>query len=237
MQIAIRSFTLRLALAALTLLTFGCAGLVVEPASARPGTTVRIRASRPVFQSPNPSVQIGGRPAALVRRGSDHEVDVIVPVADAGRSRVRVGSGGWSRRGRVTLLPAPSVELLIALEGSSVKLVRATPRAGEATARALRDQARLSYDVINRLGGLVYTGVIVDPTRREVFDGPDAKNANLHGTAPSGSAVFAVKVPNVPGRFSVKLYRLGAGIDLATEAGRAQRVPLGELTVEKKETP
>lgn len=214
----------------------GCAPrLTVDPEAARPGAAVRLRAEQPLFrEGTQPRVRINGKPATVLRRVSDQEVDVLVPAIGPGSARVAVaGSGG----GRVTVLASPSLELVMSLKDGKVALVRATPRAGEAHSRVLRDQPRLSYDVINQQGGLVFSGVIADPGRREVFDGPNAAGAVLHGAPPDRETVFAVKVPHVAGRFTVKFYQVPAGADLATETGRTQRKPIGEIVIDRKEKP
>lgn len=217
----------------------GCATprLAVEPAAARPGMIVRVSSTGPVFRKgEGGEVRIAGRPASIVRTVSEREVHVLVPAVEAGAAQVTLGSGGRSA-GSVTVLPAPSVELVVSMEDKKLTLVRATPRAGEVETRVSPDQARLSFDVVNEQGGLVFTGAVADPTRREVFDGPNARDAVLRGAPRSKKAVFAVKVPNVPGRFTVKFYSVAAGVDLKSAQGRAGREPLGEIVVERKEKP
>ncbi|HEX7180674.1 MAG TPA: hypothetical protein VF756_02440 [Thermoanaerobaculia bacterium] len=228
-----------LAAACAALALAGCATrrLTVEPAMVSPGMIVRVSSTKPVFRKGEEGeVRIAGRPASIVRTVSEREVDVMVPAVEAGAARVTLGRGGQST-GNVTVLPAPSVELVVSMEDNKLTLMRATPRAGEVETRVSRDQARLSFDVINEQGGLVFTGAVADPTRREVFDGPNSQGAVLRGTPRSKKAVFAVKVPNVPGRFTVKFYAVPAGVDLKSTEGRAAREPLGEIVVERKEKP
>lgn len=132
-------------------LASGCAPrLTVDPEAAPPGAAVRLRAEQPLFpEGREARVRIDGRPATVLRRVSNQEVDVLVPAIAPGSARVTVAGGGG---GRVTVLESPSLELVVSLENDKVALVRATPRAGEAENRALRDQPRLSYDVLNAQG-------------------------------------------------------------------------------------
>ncbi len=213
----------------------GCAArLQVSPSSAAPGDIVRISSDEATFARPPARISIAGKSTTTVTAVNEREADVVVPAAPAGAADVEVrATGGKDARGKMVVLPARTMALVFSVGGSEVRLLAAQGTGGDATRGAVPPAIRyLSFDVINAKGGLAFTGVVPSPLAgREVFEGPNAKGAKLHQTAPPSQGVAAIKVPNIPKPFVVRLYDVPAGTDLRSPAGRQARRLVGEVTI------
>ncbi|NUO79367.1 hypothetical protein HUU05_04770 [candidate division KSB1 bacterium] len=212
----------------------------VDPAAASPGMIVQVTTDKSVFQSRQAAhVEIGEQVAVTQNVLSDTSVEVIVPNLAAGEAEVRVierGKKAERSAVRLRILPARSQQLVLSFQNNSVSLLSASLRGGEAARTAEPDQRRLSYDVFNEQGGFVYSGALVHPAygRMEIYDETQTGDRVVRGDKPHDHAVFAVKIPNVPGhQLTIKFYDAPAGVDLNTDAGRAERQFLNEITINR----
>ena len=208
----------------------------VFPDAATPGMIVRVTTDKTAFPSERPArIEMGSQTATIQQVVSVTEADALVPNLPAGQVQVQVREPGKKpgSAGQLTILPASSQQLILSFQNNSVSLMRAQPRAGEASRAAEQDQRRLSFDVLNAQGGLVFTGAVVHPTlgRLEIYDEPRPGERVLRVMPPEQQAVFAIKVPTIPsgGAATIKFYDVPPGVDLTTSPGRAARTLLNEI--------
>lgn len=225
-------------------LPFGCppppepsAGVSdVNPTQASPGSVVTVTADKSVFEGASSAgVIIGGESATIQSTLSATQALVVVPNIAAGAAEVRVVEAGKTpgAAGPLTVLAAPATRLVLSFSGNQVQLVETLPASGGIGESAREGGRRLSYDVLDGQGRILFTGELIHPTlgRAEVFDPLDQGLFAPRQVAVSPSAVFALKIPNLGGATKVRFYDATADLDLGTAAGRAGRAFLNEITV------
>jgi hypothetical protein len=215
----------------------GDSGLTVFPEGGSPGITVRITSDRAAFAAREDSkVDIGGTAAPIVRVVSDTEAEVQVPKVGAGETRLTVtdGKNGETSSAHFTVLPARAQQLVLHWKDGRIELVATHATAGEPSGDAEgTGEPLLFFELFNAAGGLIYTGAIPHPAQRrnEVFEPPEGQRPNIHRERMSMSeATFAVKVPNVPGRATIKFFEGPPGSEASN--ARQDRKQVGEITVE-----
>jgi len=209
--------------------------LTVEPHQVSPGMIVRVIAAERVFNKKNRPVMVlvGGRIASIQKNVSDTELDVMIPVVAFGPAEVRVLAVKTKKvlaTGSMGVLETTSQQLVLAFENDSISLLRAQASAGEFSIRDEQDMRRLSYDVLNLQGNLIFSGAIVHPLARvEVFNPPGIKPA-IQNTKPASRQVLAIKIPFIAQGTIVRFFDVAPHVDLNTETGRAQRKFLNQIT-------
>jgi hypothetical protein len=85
--------------------------------------------------------------------------------------------------------------------------------------------------VISPAGGLVFSGACNHPVlgRREVYSDPEPGRVRRVDGPSEGSC--AIKIPNVPGASTLRVYDVPELVDLDTDEGRASRSLIGELAI------
>ncbi|HSW47232.1 MAG TPA: IPT/TIG domain-containing protein [Phycisphaerae bacterium] len=227
-------------------LPFGClpppppepsAGVTaVNPSEVSPGSMVTVTADKAVFQgATTPSITIGGQAATIQSVADPTQAVVIVPNLSPGAAQVRVVEAGKTpgAPGPLTVLSAPVTRLILSFGSNQVNLVSAQPATGGFSENARESGRRLSYDVLDSQGRIIFTGEVIHPTlgRAEVFEPLDQGKFVLRHVAVSPSAAFALKIPNLNGATKVRFHDASADLDLGTAAGRAGRVFLNEISV------
>lgn len=212
----------------------GVAGVNLGQAS--PGSAVTVTADKAVFEGANPAnVTIGGQAATIQSVVSGTEAIVTVPNLSAGAAEVRLVEIGKApgAPGQLTILAAPAQRLILRFGANQVLLLSAQAAIGGVGENAREEGRRISYDVLDSQGRVLFTGAVVHPTlgRAEVFDPLGQGMFSPHQVAVSPSAAFAVKIPNLGGATRVQFFDAAAELDLGTAAGRAARVFLNEITV------
>jgi hypothetical protein len=208
----------------------------VEPDSASPGMRVQITSNQPVFNVKEPPrVQVGKQPAKIAETTSTTEVSIIVPNLESGDADVQLlqDDKKLGKPARFKVLPAQSQRLILTFANDRVKLVDAAPRAGGYVEGAREGGRRLSYDLVNDQGAVMFTGSVLHPLggRSEVFDETPNGKRIINSQHPHAQATFVLKIPNVPGGVKVRFYDVLPGVDLASEQGRTVRVLLNEIKV------
>ncbi len=219
------------------------AGVVsVIPNTASPGTTVRVEAAGPVFMKDGyASVRIGEQVAQVVREISDVAVEVLVPNAAPGATRVQIIEPDQppGPPGSLSILPSRSLQLVVSLSDERLELLDSRP--GGAHPRRGIDPGgrRVQYEVFNALGRLVFRDVLTHPTlgRFEIFDAPDSGEHTMHRLDERESAKFAIMIPNVPGGATVRFYDVPDGVVADSPEGRRRREFLSELNVDGQTGP
>jgi hypothetical protein len=199
--------------------------------SAAPGQTVTIP-----FQAPKrpqdavaTRVTIGGRDAPIARSEAGF-VTVYVPNVAPDELAVRVYVGIVAiNPGRITVVSPPYRRFLFAREGNGLEIVRVAPTAGEPDGNVRSMDARLSFDLVDGSGRLLYSTSVLDPaaTLNESFapaagGGPMA----LGRSRVEHRSVFPVRLPAVSGARELRVYRAPAGLDIFGSEGRQQRILL-----------
>lgn len=210
--------------------------LLVIPGVASPGTTVRVETDQPVFGENRPAgVTIGGRAAIIVRHFSDDAVEVLVPNVEPGAAAVQVGGPdeGQGGPGELRVLPAPSLQLVLALGGAGFELLEAKPSAAHPRRSTDPGGRRIQYEVFNTLGRLVFKDVLTHPTsgRYEIFDEPESGDFVMHRLEDRPTATLAIRIPNIPGGAEIRFYELPAGVVADSVEGLRARVLIDEMSL------
>ncbi len=208
----------------------------VDPDAASPGMHVALTTDQPVFNAKKPPrVQVGKQAAKIAETTSATQASIVVPNVAAGDADVRLlqGEKEIGRPARLRILPPQSERLTLAFADGRVKLIDAAPRAGGYTEGAREAGHRLSYDLVNEKGVVVFTGSILHPTlgRVEVFDETADGKRVIHGERAHARATFVLKIPYLPGRATVRFYDVPADVNLASEDGRKARTFLNEVEI------
>jgi hypothetical protein len=170
------------------------------------------------------------------RATPDGDVEVVVPALPAGENTVSVFQGQRRLgRGRLNVLDAATRQLAIAYGREGFTLLRSTPAAGPPTGHVRSRQPRLSFDLINAQGAVVYSGTVVDPSQvpGEVLTQATSAGGpawiGRGGTEQEG--LILIRVPTPPGPVTLKVYRAPEKLDLFTTDGRAGRRLVSTLEV------
>jgi hypothetical protein len=167
-------------------------------------------------------------------------LEALVPMLDpAPQAEVVVYADG--RRivaGRISILPTISRRLVFAFEGDSLRLLRALPSADAPAAHVRTARPRLSIDLVNEHGVLIYSATVLHPlkTPAEGFyltEGEGKERTTLGiGRAEAPEAVtFSVDIPNPRVPVSVVVYDVPENVDVLTDEGREQRRRIAQLEI------
>lgn len=211
----------------------------VDLGSAAPGqaVTIPLDALRRTQNDGVTRVTIGGRDAAiaLAERG---RVIVYVPVLPPGEVPVRVYAGNTLvASNRIEIVASPRRSFLFARSGEQIELLRVRPTSSEASRNVRSLEPRLSFDLVDSTGTLLYSTSVVDPSEAsaESFTRSEEGSAVSLGQARvEHRSVFPVQLPAMPAATELRVYRAPAGLDIFTPEGRAQRILLRRFPLEKE---
>ncbi len=214
----------------------------VIPATASPGTTVRVEATEPIFgNTENAKVQIGGQVVQIVRQINSVAVEVLVPNIAPGDATVQIlePDRPLALPGRLSILPSKSLQLVISLTNGRFELLVQRPGGTHPRRRIDPGGRRIQYEVFNELGRLVFKDVLTHPTlgRVEVYDETDSGVRIMHRLGERDTAVFAIMVPNVPGGATIRFYDVPEGVVADSLEGRRNRIFLTEMSVSYQTEP
>jgi hypothetical protein len=208
----------------------------INPAEASPGSMVTVTVDKPVFKGETaPIFTMGNRNAILQSFVDETQAIVIVPELSPGAVEVRIVEAGKTpgAPGQLTVLAAPVQRLVLLFGNNQVQLLSAQPGTGGFGENARESGRRISYDVLDGQGRVIFPGAVIHPTlgRAEVFEPLEEGNFAMRQVVVSPSAAFALKIPNLNGATKVQFYDASADLDLGTAEGRKGRVFLNEITV------
>ncbi|HEX5131904.1 MAG TPA: hypothetical protein VFX92_05395 [Candidatus Krumholzibacteria bacterium] len=206
--------------------------LEVAPQAARPGQKVHLHQARGNFQSYDSLRVVVGRLPAYVRIAGNTDADFMVPIsAPPGAARIKVLDGH-----RVTgtadlrVLPAPSVRILVRMDGNAVTLLATQPSGDPPTRDVPSLGERLSVDLTDETGTLLHTVSILHPLKTAGEVSSHRGDAGvIRSEPPDSRAEFWIRMPSVPGARFLRVYSAPAGVSLADSTGRANRLLLEAL--------
>jgi hypothetical protein len=205
----------------------------VAPDEGAPGASAVLRVSTlaPGTRPEAVEVTVGGLPATVLRVEASIGVEFLVPDRAPGPAEVAVSVSGRDA-GRVgfTVLAAPARQLVLAMTGERIELLSSRGATGlDRPSRELPGRHGLAYDVVERDGRLVATGILPHPLlgRREVLEPAGV----LHGVRPPASATFTLRIPAIKPGAVVRFFEFQPGTDLATAEGRATRRLISEVGI------
>lgn len=204
--------------------------------SARPGDPVLVQLRDQHVRGEEPiRAEFGNGTPAPARMTPEGDIEVIVPVMPAGETTLSVYQGQkLLGRGTIDIRESATRLLTISYGPDGLRLLRTSPATGPPTGYVRSRQPRLSFDLINAQGAVVYSGTVLDPAevRGEVLTQASAGGPVQIGRgAIEASGVVFIEVPTPPGPVSLRVYRAAASIDLFTNEGRAQRRLISTLEV------
>jgi hypothetical protein len=209
----------------------------VSQESARPGESIQVdvRGKRVATNEPIRALFDDGvrAPARFTGEG---QLEVTVPLLPVGESTVAVYQGRrLLGRGTLEIRDASTRRLMFSYGPEGIALVRTTRSAGSPTGHTRSRGARLSFDLVNANGAVVYSATIPDPgqARPEVLTQPLAAGGPvvIGRGLPETAGIFFLEIPTPPGRVSLRVYRADGSLDLFTAQGRSQRRPLATVEV------
>ena len=201
--------------------------------TAAPGETLGIRLGSFRGNINGIRVTMDGTPVHVLRAAGS-EIDVIVPPGTAESTTVAVHDGDRTVATLgLRLLRPRSKRLLLSFDRSGATLVRATPSNHPPTGYARTRRTRLSFDVVNRNGVVVYSGSIRHPARQRVeqFSGSETGGAASFATESGQKIVFPLYLPFPEDSVRIDLYEAGPGLDLKSDDARRRRKLVKQIEV------
>jgi hypothetical protein len=205
--------------------------------SARPGDPVLVQLRDEQIRGEEPIRAMFGKDTpAAARLTPDGDIEVIVPMIPAGESSLSIYQGqNLLGRGTMEVRESATRLLTISYGPDGIAFLHESPGMGTPTGHVRSRQPRLSFDLINARGAVVYSGTILDPaeTRAEVLTQASANGGPMQvgrGALETSGVIF-VEVPTLPGPASLRVYRAAANLDLFTTEGRGQRRLIGTFEV------
>ena len=208
--------------------------LRLAPNTAAPGSFVLVRLpGEPDEEQEGPLAIYFGELRALITRVVDPTtVEVMVPNIDADEVTLTAARGGETIATRpFQVLPAAALRLLIAMNSDGeMELLSVKPCCGGYTGGTGEGGPRLLFDVYSG-DSFVFTAVVNHPFlgRGEVYGPEEGDIERL--PASTGTAVFSIKIPNVPGPW-LRFSEVGYGIDVSTAEGRQMSVLINEMEIQ-----
>jgi hypothetical protein len=179
-------------------------------------------------------VTIGGQPTRVSRVLSNTDLDVVVPMQAPGNVDVRLRDGSTTTTASATfaVLDTDCRRFVMRMTGNQVEILRVEPCFDTADREVATLNPRLSFDLVDEAGSVVYTASIPHPleTHSEVFS-RSGSSATIGRRDPPASAVFWVRFPNLPNARALVVYRVPAGLNIKDQINRDSRVPLDSLGV------
>jgi hypothetical protein len=211
----------------------------LSPASASPGMTIELKTDGPVAGlGSSTRVLMGKQVVSIQQVTGNSEAEILVPSLTPGKVQVRLQEKG--KRAGVgvpfEVLPANAIQVVLSWHEGDVKQVSVTPRGSQYASRVDPGQRRLSYDVYNEKGGLVFSGEMIHPMlgHAEVFDEPEPGKKIIRGAQGHKDNLIILKVPNIPGQtFTIKFFEAPPNADLRTVQGRDQRKYVNEIKIKR----
>ncbi len=212
----------------------------VDLGPAAPGQTVRIpfKAPRRDHNTTATRVTIGEREAAIAH-SEPGRVTVYVPKLSPGELSVRVYAGRRRVAADQIEIVAPfRRSFVFARRGEEIELLRVTSTSSEPTRNVRSMDARLSFDLVDDSGHLLYATSVLDPSEVPAETFTPAREGDTVSVGRVGvehRSVFPVQLPAVPGATELRVYRAPAGLDIFSPEGRRQRILLRRFPLETGE--
>jgi len=172
----------------------------------------------------------------FVRSVGHNIIELWVPVLPVGDTTVSIyqGSNLLGRR-RLEIRDALTRRLMLEYRDEGIRLIRSTPVASPPTGHVRSRDGRLSFDLVNEVGAVIYSGTVLDPSqvRAEVMTAsPDTPGASVLGRGEyERSGVIFVDIPTPPNNATLRVYRAEVDADLFTVEGRTLRHLIAEISV------
>ena len=212
------------------------AGIDVAETSVRPGDAIVVQVTdRRVAPDDALRAVFDGQTRAPALFANDSAIEVIIPMLPVGETLLALYQGN-TLLGRHTLqiLDAAARRLIFSYEGDHITLLQTTRSTSLPTRHVRSDDERLSFDMLNSNGVVVYSGTIINPSRArpEVLVQSNPTGSVLIGrTAPDRNGLFIVDIPTPPNSVTLRIYRVEPDIDLFTADGRSRRTLLTSVEV------
>lgn len=207
--------------------------ITVSPAEVASGSAVTIRAENTSFSDiRDVEVTFEGRSAAIIRIIDSSSVGVLVPKLEPGEAQVALKfQKKFYRTATVTIIPPPLRRVFLAMEGDEITIKRVRPYNGAYDTPA-KTGRRLSYDVLDGEGRLLYTCAIPypDTTEIEVFTRSGGRQPKR--LLPPGPTSFVIKIPYVDSLTRVVFFDVDGEVDLGEPEGRRSRTRITEIEIE-----
>jgi hypothetical protein len=222
-----------------TLLLAGCfheepSRLFVAPPTVVPGDELAIHSPAASFvDNTTIEVKFGDVISSAIRVDDSHSIGVAVPVLEPGPVKVVVRDrGDLVGEAEVTIVRHPLRRLRLVLRNGEVTIENAYPYNGE-YGQIAKTGRRISYDVLDESGALVYSGAISHPAEStlEVFGDPALEEGIQRVERGESSMQFLVRIPNLEGRTTIRFYEAGPELDLTDPDDRALRELLTEVVI------
>lgn len=228
----------------LSLLAFLCAcqfpgcpagDLGVRPQIARPGQKIHLHQDNGRFKSYDSlRVAIGPR-IAYVRVVGNNDADVMVPIdTPPGGTPVRLLDGHEVKATtKLTVDPPDCLQLVMRVTGGVVQVLRVDPCRGRVDGDVPSLSDRLSYDLVDAGGRVLFSGSILHPLKEgdEAFS-RSGSSATVSRAAARSTTEFRIRVPPLTGTQNILVYDAAAGLNLADSTDRANRVLLESIQVQ-----
>jgi hypothetical protein len=204
------------------------------PDNVAPGNTVHIQCEGVKLGDKSTlDVTFGDRRVSVIQIHDTNTIVVLVPQLDPGRVRVTVKEGDrLVGRGEVTIVHPSKRRLFLTYTDGEITLDRVAPYTGHFD-RPTPDGPRLSYDVLNEKGVVIYTSAKPLPGSRGVeILGDPGKGGSIERLPRRGRVRFAVKIPYQAGKTVVRFYEVEPGRDLADPQAREGRRFIREIEID-----
>jgi hypothetical protein len=204
--------------------------LVMLPAQASPGQALHVRYKDPVFDKANKiEIAFGDIPGHVIKVIDPNTIKVLVPPLPVGsvEATVRV-DGSVLGMVKLSVEHPPSLRLFFTRSGDQLELVRVEPHTGSFYP-APTSGRRLSYDVLDETGELLYTSAVSHPatTEMESFD----EDGTIRRVPAPGPESFFIKIPYFKGTLRIRLLEADPGLNLADPDDRERRRLLREFAI------
>ena len=204
---------------------------------ARPGDVIQLKIEDEHWEPNRPMHAVFDHDVRASVRSIGHDiVELWVPVLPVGDTTVSIYQGdNLLGRRRLEIRDTTTRRLMFEYRDEEFRLVRSIPVASPPTGHVRSRDGRLSFDLVNELGAVIYSGTILDPTqvRGEVMiSSPNPSGASVLGRGEyERSGIIFVDIPTPPNNATVRIYRAGEDVDLFTVRGRTLRHLVAEISV------
>jgi hypothetical protein len=177
-------------------------------------------------------VLFGDKSGYIVRILDNKTIVVKIPRLDPGPVVVTVRDrGSLVGIGGVDIMPPSKKRLYLTYDNGDIALRLQQPYTGHFD-KPFPGEPRLSYDVLDDNGNLLYTNALRLPGSRgdEVLGDP-SDGGGSHRILRSGRIPFGVKIPYHDGTTIVRFYDVPVGSDLNDPQDRANRTLIDEISI------
>jgi hypothetical protein len=203
------------------------------PSAAAPGQTIQVHLGSFKGNPDNLRVMVGDQPGRIVQR-HQNMLEVMVPSVAGDSVTLSVFDGEKQvAQSSFSIAASQSLRLLLSVRDGGVRLLRAVPSNHRPTHLAETKRTRLSFDIVDSQNVVVYTGSIPHPRTRppERFVLSDTSTGSAGLVEAPDSAIISIFIPMPQDSARVDFYKAGPHLDLRSNADRARRSRLNQITV------